>query len=309
MKRILAVSLVWGSLTAAAEPPDTFRILALATRYEIGAGAEIRIVSDRIVEGAGTSEHRFALSHGSDAGRAVALDRASGSTLSSAPTGDGLRISLGTTLRARAERRLRIEEAADRAHYLRPHADGLIFEHAVPPGRITVVLPPGTVLGSSTLPVQTAVEDGRLKVGILNPGPELLPVRLEFEPGDPGAVRLIEGDFRAEDEKNIIYWLEDPAEHRLRLALELLLDTPGQAQVFLGVDSHRRDPRPRDPRRGPRGRAADPNRVCRGGRRDPPCPGAPPRRCEGPGGRSGLPGSRGRERARPALPDRDQSGS
>ena len=182
MKRILAVSLVWGSLAAAAEPPDTFRILALATRYEIGAGAEIRIVSDRIVEGAGTSEHRFALSHGSDAGRAVALDRASGSTLSSAPTGDGLRISLGTTLRARAERRLRIEEAADRAHYVRPHADGLIFEHAVPPGRITVVLPPGTVLGSSTLPVQTAVEDGRLKVGILNPGPEPLPVRLDSNP-------------------------------------------------------------------------------------------------------------------------------
>ncbi len=232
MKRILAVSLVWGSLAAAAEPPDTFRILALATRYEIGAGAEIRIVSDRIVEGAGTSEHRFALSHGSDAGRAVALDRASGSTLSSAATGDGLRISLGTTLRARAERRLRIEEAADRAHYVRPHADGLIFEHAVPPGRITVVLPPGTVLGSSTRPVQTAVEDGRLKLGILNPGPEPLPVRLEFEPGDPGAVRLIDGDFRAEDEKNIVYWLEDPAEHRLRLALELLLDTPGQAHVF-----------------------------------------------------------------------------
>ena len=42
MKRILAVSLVWGSFAAAAaEPPDTFRILALATRYEIGAGAEI----------------------------------------------------------------------------------------------------------------------------------------------------------------------------------------------------------------------------------------------------------------------------
>ena len=95
-----------------------------------------------------------------------------------------------------------------------------------------MVLPPGTVLRSSTVPVQTAVEDGRLKLGILHPGPEPLPVRLEIEPGDPGAVRPIEGDFRAEDGRNIVYWLEEPAEHRIRLALELLLDTPGQAHAF-----------------------------------------------------------------------------
>ena len=108
----------------------------------------------------------------------------------------------------------------------------MIFEHTAPPGRITVVLPPGSVLGSSTAPVQASVEGGRLMLGILNPGPASLPIKFEIEPGDPGAVRMIEGDFRAADERNIIYWLEDPAEHRIRLALELLLDTPGQAHVF-----------------------------------------------------------------------------
>ena len=218
------------AVTAAQEDP--FRSLALATRYEIGNGTEIRIVSDRIVEGAGVEEHVFPLSPGSLPSRAVALDRASGGALSSTVGSDGLLISLGRTLGERAERRLRIEEAADRSRYVRPDGDGLVFEHAAPPGRITVVLPADSVLGSSTVPVQTAVEDGRLKLGFLHPGPGPLPVRLEIRPGDPGALRASEGDFRAADERNIIYWLEDPAEHRIRLALELLLDAPGQAHAF-----------------------------------------------------------------------------
>ena len=232
MRRALTALLVSIPIASAAAADDPFRTLALATRYEIGPGSEMRIVSERIVEGAGVDEHVFLLSHGSVPERAVVTDRAAGAVLSSTATGEALRIALGMTLGERAERRLRIEETADRSHYVRPHAAGLIFEHAAPPGRITVVLPPGTVLRSSAVPVQTAVEDGRLKLGILHLGPEPLPVRLEIEPGDPGAVRPIEGDFRAEDGRNIVYWLEEPAEHRIRLALELLLDTPGQAHAF-----------------------------------------------------------------------------
>ena len=232
MKKALTALLVSVPIASVAAADDPFHNLALATRYEIGPGSEMRIVSERIVEGAGVEEHVFLLSHGSVPQRAVVTDRAAGAVLSSTATGEALRIALGMTLGERAERRLRIEETADRSYYVRPHAAGLIFEHAAPPGRITVVLPPGTVLRSSTVPVQTAVEDGRLKLGILHPGPEPLPVRLEIEPGDPGAVRPIEGDFRAEDGRNIVYWLEEPAEHRIRLALELLLDTPGQAHAF-----------------------------------------------------------------------------
>ena len=231
MREVLIVLLAAGSVTAAAAD-DPFRLLALATRYEIGDGNEIRIVSDRIVQGAGVEEYRFSLSPASAGAEAAAVDRTSGSALSSTVVGDGLLISLGRRLGARAERRVRIEEAADRSRYVRPRGEGLVFEHPVPPGRITVLLPPGAVLGSSNVPVQTAVEDGRLKLGILHPGEEPLPVRLEIEPGNPGETRVNEGDFRAEDERNIVYWLEDAAENRLRLALELLLDTPGQAHVF-----------------------------------------------------------------------------
>ena len=232
MKRVLTALILSAPFASGLWAAESFETLALGTRYDIGDEAEIRIVSDRIVEGAGVEEHLFSLSHGSIAERAVAVDRASGTVLSSAPVGDGLRISLGRTLGERAERRLRIEETADRSHYLRPHAAGLIFEHGLPPGRTVVVLPRGYVLASATVPVQAATEDGRLKLGILHPGREPLPVRLEIEPGDPGAVRPIEGDFRAGDERNIVYWLEDPAAHRLRLALELLLDAPGQSHVF-----------------------------------------------------------------------------
>ena len=230
MRRVLIVLLAVGSATAAASE-DPFQALALATRYEIGDDS-VRIVSDRIVEGAGVEEYRFSLSAGSAAARARAADRASGTALSAAASGDALLVSLGRTLGERAERRVRIEELVDRSHYVRRSGDGLLFEHLSPPGRIVVLLPSGTVLRSASVPVQTAVEDGRLKLGILNPGPERLPLRLEFGSGEPGAGRGIEGDFRADDERNIVYWLEDPAEHRIRLALELLLDAPGQAHVF-----------------------------------------------------------------------------
>jgi len=230
MKRALTALLLTAPLAAAADDP--FRTLALATRYEIGEGNEIRIVSDRIARGAGVEEYRFSLSAASAASRAVAVDRASGAVLPSVASGGELRIPLGRRLGERAERRVRIEETADRSRYVRPEGDGLVFEHSLPPGRITVLLPPGAVLGSSTVPVQAAVEDGRLKLGILHPGEESLPVRLDIEPGDPGETRVNEGDFRAEDERNIVYWLEDAAENRLRLALELLLDAPGQAHVF-----------------------------------------------------------------------------
>lgn len=230
MKRALTALLLMAPPAAAADDP--FQTLALATRYEIGAGNGVRIVSDRIVQGAGVEEYRFSLSAASAVSRAAAVDRASGAALPSVASGGELVISLGRTLGERAERRVRILEAADRSRYVRPQGDGLVFEHPVPPGRITVLLPPGAVLGSSNVPVQTAVEDGRLKLGILHPGSEPLPVRLEIEPGDPGETRVSEGDFRAEDGRNIVYWLEDAAENRLRLALELLLEAPGQAHVF-----------------------------------------------------------------------------
>lgn len=230
MKRALTALLLMAPPTAAADDP--FQALALATRYEIGGGGWIRIVSERIVEGAGVEAYEFALSSGSVAAEAVAVDRASGAALSRTVTGDRLLISLGRTLGERAERRVRILEAADRSRYVQTEGDGLVFEHPVPPGRITVLLPSDAVLGSSNVPVQTAVEDGRLKLGILHPGSEPLPVRLEIEPGDPGETRVGEGDFRAEDGRNIVYWLEDAAENRLRLALELLLEAPGQAHVF-----------------------------------------------------------------------------
>lgn len=42
-------------------------------------------------------------------------------------------------------------------------------------------------------------------------------------------------DVRAEDERTIIYWLEDPGSQRISLALEMLITTPGQAHVYSGL--------------------------------------------------------------------------
>ena len=102
MKKTLIALLVSVPIASAVAADDPFRSLALATRYEIGDGSEMRIVSERIVEGAGVDEHVFLLSHGSVPERAVATDRASGAVLSSTATGEALRIALGMTLGERA---------------------------------------------------------------------------------------------------------------------------------------------------------------------------------------------------------------
>ncbi len=218
---------------------SSFEILTRVNRFQLSTEPEIVIVTDLIIEGSGIQSHRFTLSEGSRTEGARAIDRATGKVLTTKIDGSDLDIELGRTLAEKAEQRLRIEERAKREPYLNAQSAGdagendtLIFEHDVPPGRTIVCLPAGYGLESSSVPTQIEVEAGQLKAGIINPSEEPIPVRFELRPGSAASSAPIEGSFRAEDDRNIIYWLEDPAEHRLRLALELMVDSPGQAHVY-----------------------------------------------------------------------------
>lgn len=201
-----------------------------AVRYEFGDRADIRIVTEAIVSEPGTRMWRHPLSRGSRAEEVRAVDRATGRPLASRIDGNHLVVELGTPLPARAERRIGLEEIGAREHYITAQGAVLVFAQEVR-GRATVVLPPGYTVRTCNVPAQFTIEDSRQKVGVIA-GATALPVRLEVEPGASAPSAPIDGSFRADDERSIVYWLEDPSAHRISLALEMLITKPGQSHIY-----------------------------------------------------------------------------
>ena len=75
------------------------------------------------------------------------------------------------------------------------------------------------------------INGGPLEVGILAvDGPIDVKLEAAVAPSAPSAT--LSGSFRADDDRRIIYWLEDPSTQRISLALELLITQPGQAHVY-----------------------------------------------------------------------------
>jgi hypothetical protein len=203
-----------------------------AIRYELGDRADVRIVTDVIVTERAARQWRHKLAPGSRASEARVLDRATGKPLAARPEGTELVIDLGRELPADAEQRIGIEETAARADYVKGQGQGakLAFQHTVS-GRVTVVLPPGYSVTRCSVPAQLELEDSRLKVGIAALDAPVA-VLLEAELGPSAPAALVPGSFRVADDRTIIYWLDDPASQRIRLALEMLLTKAGQAHVY-----------------------------------------------------------------------------
>jgi hypothetical protein len=203
-----------------------------AVRYELGDRSDIRIVTEVVATQAGVRQWRHKLSAGSRAASVRAIDRATGRALSAQADGGELVVDLGAALPADAEQRIAIEEVAARADYVKGQGQGakLVFQQAVQ-GRVTIVLPPGYTVTRCSVPAQFEIEAGRLKAGIAAlEAPVSVVLEAEVGPSAPAAA--LSGSFRATDERTIVYWLEDPASQRIRLALEMLLTKPGQAHVY-----------------------------------------------------------------------------
>lgn len=203
-----------------------------AVLYEFGDRSDVRIVTDVVFAEAGGRFLRHELAPGSRSADARAIDRATGQPLSARIQGAHLIVDLGRSLPPRAEQRVGIEEVAARGAYLKGEGQGakLVFAQRVQ-GRVTLLLPPGYTVRACSVPAQYAIENGRMKVGIVAVG-GATPVTLETEPGASAPATTFAGSFRALDERNIIYWLDEPETQRIRLALELLLTKPGQSHVY-----------------------------------------------------------------------------
>ena len=92
----------------------------------------------------------------------------------------------------------------------------------------------------TSLPGQITTDHGLTKIGIVVTGNDASRVSVEATRGDSRADATIDGSFRAEDERRVVYWLDEPAEHHLHLALDLVAAVAGQTHVFsvLRRDDH-----------------------------------------------------------------------
>lgn len=204
----------------------------VAVRYEFGDRADIRIVTDVVVTQSAAREWRHKLAPGSRAADARAVDRATGRPLAARVEGTELVVDLGRELPAEAEQRIGVEEVAARGDYVKGQGQGarLVFQQDVT-GRVIIVLPPGYTVTRSSVPAQFEIQDGRLRAGIAAlGGPVSVVIEAEVGPSAPAVA--LPGSFRAADERTIVYWLEEPASQRIRLALEMVLTHPGQAHVY-----------------------------------------------------------------------------
>jgi hypothetical protein len=214
-----------------------------AVRFEISAQGDVRVVTDAILKDRGARTFTQPLSPGSRPSDARAIDRTTGKVLASRVRAGDIVVDLGRALPPRAEQRVGIEELLSGGNLVTITDGRLVFDHPLPPGRAVILLPPGFAVDICSAPAQFAAENGRTKVGVINVESTAARFRLEAGKGRSRAQQLA-ATFRAEDDRSIVYWLDDPAIGRMTLALELLVTKPGQSHVYsvLRNQDHITDP-------------------------------------------------------------------
>ena len=209
-----------------------------ATCYTV-EGTSVRVVTDLVLNG-NAQPFRESVVPGSDPASIRVTDRRTGERIPVAVRAGMLEFSLTPRPGEKAEPRVRIEEAASAALYWKPDGDSFVFRAELSPGANEIVLPLGYSVVVTSLPGQITTDHGLTKIGIVVTGNDASRVSVEATRGDSRADAKIDGSFRAEDERRVVYWLDEPAEHHLHLALDLVAAVAGQTHVFsvLRRDDH-----------------------------------------------------------------------
>lgn len=205
--------------------PDRF------VRYDVGRNGSVQIVTELILTSAGGSTLRHELAPASEPAAVRALDRASGKAFPTRMDGRTLVVNLGPTAKD-AEQRIAIEERVPGGAFVEARGESLVFRGSVSPGRNLIVLPPMYTATRVSVPAQIASEDDRIKVGIVVATGDPLAIVLEMQPSAVGSVPLAAPNFRAQDDRALVYWLSDPVAHRIDLAIDMCVARTGQAHAY-----------------------------------------------------------------------------
>jgi hypothetical protein len=173
-----------------------------------------------------------------------------------ADAGEGglyLQVTLARPVPEEGEGRIRIDKTYKDAASYHGAGGALVFERTLGVRRNAVVLPPGFELTACNYPSQVATEeDGRIRISFMNPGPEGVPLRLTARALPPKSARPAADDSaqvaqrapamesvatsartdfevtqRAFENREIVYFLQQPETHSFRLYHDYTESRPG----------------------------------------------------------------------------------
>ena len=109
----------------------------------------------------------------------------------------------------------------------------LVFDRPMGIKRDVVLLPKGWELAGSQSPAIASTDaDGRLRVSFLNDRDDQLPVKITARRAAPiTGITVPESFHRAEQDREISYWLLEPSTHQFRISHDFTVTRPGQKSV------------------------------------------------------------------------------
>ncbi len=144
-----------------------------------------------------------------------------------------------------AEVRLRIYKTYEDAASYYAEGDRIVFARTLGIKANVVVLPPGYELVECSVPVITSVlADGRVKVSMLNDRNDVLDVRLVGRRLPAPAAVTTAQEHRAEQDREITYWLDEPATASFLISHDFTITEVGTEYVhnFVRAGSEAKDP-------------------------------------------------------------------
>jgi len=268
----LAIALLISALPASAQPsaqrPQTQE--DDYTRYELLAPgtAKFRILYEVTATTPGATFFFNAIRKGSVATDERVIDPMTGRDLKwevvsgkqargeGHPTADldteWIKVHLARPVPANGQARVLIDKTYEDAASYKRDGDGIVFERSLGIRRNSIVLPPGFRVVSCNVPSQIlTTEDGRVMVSFMNPGPGAAALVVRAKPGlasgmsrpattrgaatqqalPSQAARLVE---RARQDREIVYFLDDPSTHTFSLYHDYTETRPG-TDTYLNV--------------------------------------------------------------------------
>jgi len=143
-----------------------------------------------------------------------------------------IKVHLARPVPEGGEARLRIIKTYEDPESYWVDGDTVVFDRGLGIRANAVVLPPGyELIGSRTPGSTSTLPDGRVKVGFLNDRNDQLAVRVVGRRSATTMAGPTARPHRAEQTREITYWLLDPSTHQFRISHDFTVDTPGQKYV------------------------------------------------------------------------------
>jgi hypothetical protein len=144
-----------------------------------------------------------------------------------------VKVELASPVPKDGERRIRIFKTYTDPKSYSAEGDRIVFERGLFIRRNAVLLPAGYELVSSSVPAIASLDkDGRVKVSFVNDRDDALPVKVVGRRLPSAVSAAAPADFhRAEQDREITYWLLAPETGQFRISHDFTVTRPGQASV------------------------------------------------------------------------------